>query len=98
LRRFRIRLAHLSRLAVGQFLDPQLFVLKVGDLSDRSAFLTDGEDEYQETDGESFVAHPFVIAYTFACLNCNAFPITETELNVIAALAIMGLRSKPATG
>ena len=98
MREFRYRPAHLSRLTVGQLLDPQLFVLKVGHLSNRSAFLTDGGDEYQETNGESFVAHPFVIAYTFTCRNRNAFPITETELNVIAALAIMGFRSKPVKG
>ncbi len=28
----------------------------------------------------------------------SAFPITETELNVIAALAIIGLSSRPKTG
>ena len=30
--------------------------------------------------------------------NRNAFPITETELNVIAALAIIGLSSTPSRG
>ena len=39
-----------------------------------------------------------VIAYTFAFFNRSAFPITDTELNVIAALAIMGFRSRPVTG
>jgi hypothetical protein len=28
----------------------------------------------------------------------NAFPITETELNVIAALAIIGLSNSPVNG
>jgi hypothetical protein len=31
-------------------------------------------------------------------LRRRAFPITETELNVIAALAIIGLRSRPKNG
>lgn len=30
--------------------------------------------------------------------NRNAFPITETELNVIAALASMGLKRTPTNG
>ena len=36
--------------------------------------------------------------YTPTLLNRNAFPITVTELNVIAALAIIGLRSSPKNG
>jgi hypothetical protein len=31
-------------------------------------------------------------------LNLSAFAITDTELKVIAALAIMGLRSRPENG
>ena len=31
-------------------------------------------------------------------LNRNAFAITDTELNVIAALAIIGLRTRPKNG
>ncbi len=38
------------------------------------------------------------IFYNFKFLNLKAFKITETELNVIAALAIIGLKSKPKTG
>jgi hypothetical protein len=37
-------------------------------------------------------------AYKCAFLNRSAFPITVTELNVIAALAIMGLSSNPKKG
>jgi hypothetical protein len=33
-----------------------------------------------------------------ARLSRSAFPITETELNVMAALAIIGLSSKPTNG
>jgi len=36
--------------------------------------------------------------YNFTFLNRNAFPITVTELNVIAALAIIGLSSNPKKG
>ena len=36
--------------------------------------------------------------YNPTFLNRSAFPITVTELKVIAALAIMGLRSNPKKG
>ncbi len=36
--------------------------------------------------------------YSFNFLNLNAFAITETELNVIAALAIIGESRMPSTG
>jgi len=36
--------------------------------------------------------------YRLTRRNRNAFPITVTELNVIAALAIMGLSSNPKKG
>lgn len=36
--------------------------------------------------------------YNAARRRRNALAITDTELNVIAALAIMGLRSRPKTG
>lgn len=36
--------------------------------------------------------------YSFRFLSRSAFIITETELNVIAALAIIGERSTPTTG
>lgn len=38
------------------------------------------------------------IDQSFVLRNLNAFVMTETELNVIAALAIIGDRSKPKTG
>ena len=38
------------------------------------------------------------LGHRFARRNRRAFPITETELNVIAALAIIGLSSNPNTG
>ena len=41
------------------------------------------------------IFHP---AYSFKFLRRNALTITDTELKVIAALAIIGLRSKPKTG
>jgi hypothetical protein len=44
--------------------------------------------------GEHHRARP----YNRAFLNRNAFPITVTELNVIAALAIIGLNSNPKKG
>jgi len=37
-------------------------------------------------------------AYSLMRRSLRAFPITETELNVMAALAIMGLSSTPAIG
>jgi hypothetical protein len=37
-------------------------------------------------------------AQSSTCLSLNAFPITETELNVIAALAIIGLSNRPNHG
>lgn len=36
--------------------------------------------------------------YNPTFLNLNAFPITVTELNVMAALAIIGLNSNPKNG
>jgi len=36
--------------------------------------------------------------YSACRLSLNAFPITETELKLIAALAIMGLSSRPKNG
>ena len=36
--------------------------------------------------------------YNFTCRNRRAFEMTDTELSVIAALAIMGLKSIPRTG
>ena len=40
----------------------------------------------------------FYIIYNFKFLSRSALTITDTELNVIAALAIIGLSSKPNTG
>ena len=37
-------------------------------------------------------------SHNFTFLNRSAFPITDTELKLIAALAIMGLKSKPKKG
>lgn len=58
--------------------------LGVGDLHGEDAFGVSGG-----TGGEGQSA---------TLLSRNAFPITETELSVIAALAIMGLRSRPKVG
>ena len=37
-------------------------------------------------------------AHNLARRKRNAFPITDTELRLIAALAIIGLKSQPKTG
>ena len=41
---------------------------------------------------------PLCVGHSGARLNRNAFPITDTELNVIAALAQIGLMRIPAKG
>ena len=38
------------------------------------------------------------LVHSFTFLNRKAFPITETELKLIAAPAIIGLNSKPKKG
>ena len=44
------------------------------------------------------IEHSFFVRYNFKFLSRKAFKITETELKVIAALAIIGLKSKPKIG
>lgn len=46
----------------------------------------------------TFDFFPIYIAHSSALRSLRAFAITETELNVMAAAAIMGLRSNPNTG
>jgi hypothetical protein len=44
------------------------------------------------------VTFKFLFPQILAARNRNAFPITETELNDIAAAAIMGLSNIPVSG
>jgi hypothetical protein len=41
---------------------------------------------------------PLVRSYSLARRSRSALPMTETELRLMAALAIMGLSNRPATG
>lgn len=52
------------------------------------------EPRPEEAVPQSFPASP----YSFSCRSRNALLITETELNVMAALAIMGLSNRPKNG
>ena len=47
---------------------------------------------------EGFLPLDFMKHYKTIFRKRNAFPMTETELKVMAALAIMGLKSTPTNG
>ena len=55
--------------------------------------------QHGDADGAQVPAHEFSIArHNAARLNRRALPITDTELKVMAALAMIGLSSSPKTG